>query len=94
MSQLKVRLGSILKALVTVELQLRGDLFFSLCSSNGIQYQLRVLLRTGLIGNDAVIIEITNDRKKQESLLGADIGDICYPFLIWSVGISDLVGRQ
>ena len=62
-----------MKALVTVELQLCGDLFFSLCRADGIQHQLGTLLRTGLIRNNAVVIEITDDRKIQESLLGSDV---------------------
>ena len=86
MSQLKVRLGSILKALVTVELQLCGDLFFSLCSADGIQYQLGTLFRSGFVGNDTVVIEITDDGKEQEALPGADIRNVGCPFLIWSVG--------
>ena len=69
-----------------MELQLCSDRFFSLGSLDRIQHQIDVLLRTGLIRNNAVVIEITNDGKKQESLPGADIGDICYPFLIWLVG--------
>ena len=54
-----------MKALVTVELQLCGDLFFSLCGADGIQHQLGTLLRTGLIRNNTVVIEITDDRKIQ-----------------------------
>ena len=62
-----------MKALVTVELQLCGDLFFSLCRADGIQHQLGTLVRTGLIRNNAVVIEITDDRKIQEFLLGSDV---------------------
>ena len=62
-----------MKALVTVELQLCGDLFFSLCRADGIQHQLGTFVRTGLIRNNAVVIEITDDRKIQEFLLGSDV---------------------
>lgn len=72
-----------MKALVTMELQLCGDLFFSLCRADGIQHQLGTLLRTGLIRNNAVVIEITDDRKIQESLLGSDVRNTlcCVPIL-------------
>ena len=43
LSQLKILLWSVLKALVTVELQLSGDLFLFLSSSDSIQNKIYVL---------------------------------------------------
>ena len=49
-----------MKALVTVELQLGSDLFFSLGGLDRIQQQIDVMLRAGLVSYDTVVIEITD----------------------------------
>ena len=71
-----------MKALVTVELQLCGDLFLSLgCSDRG-KDEVDVLLCTSLVSNNTVVVEVANDRKIQYTLSCLDIRNICYPLLI------------
>ena len=71
-----------MKALVTVELQLCGDLFLSFgCPDRG-KNEVDVLLGARLVGNDTVVIEVTNDRKIQYTLSCLDIRNIRYPLLI------------
>ena len=48
-------MGSVLKPLVTVELQLSSDHFFFFSCVNSIQYQINGLFRSHLISNDAFI---------------------------------------
>ena len=58
-SQLKICLGCVWKALLAVEMQLRGDLFFSAhCLADGVQYQVYRLRCCGLAGRNAVVIQI------------------------------------
>ena len=57
------------KEKVTAELQLCGDLLFFLGFSNCTQNKIYVLLGTGLVGNNAVVEQISNDREIQHSLL-------------------------
>ena len=71
-----------MKALVAVELQLCGDFLFLYSKSNGIQHQIDCLRSRGLVGHNAVVIQIPDHRKVQDSLLGVDVGDICDPFTI------------
>ena len=72
-----------MKALVTVELQLGSDLFFSLGGLDRIQHQIDVMLRAGLVSYDTVVIEITDDREIEEALSCAYVRDIRYPLLVW-----------
>ena len=74
----------VLKALVTVELQLCSDLFFLLGSTDGIQYEIDVLLGSGFVGNNAVVVQISDNRQIQKALLGRDIRNVRNPFLVWS----------
>ena len=73
-----------MKALVTVELQLCGDLFFSLGRSDSGKNKVNVLLCAGLVRNNAIVVEISDDRKIQESLSRLDVRNICHPLLIRS----------
>jgi len=73
LSQLKVRLGSILKALVTVELQLCSDLFIPLGSTNGVKDKIDRLFCSGLVSDNAVVIEVSDYREVREALTGADV---------------------
>ena len=82
LSQLKVRLGSILKALVTVELQLCSDLLISLSNTNGVKNKTDCLLCTGLVGDNAVVIEVADHREVKEALSGTDVRNVCYPLLV------------
>ena len=70
-----------------MELQLRSDpLFLSVHSQmNGVQHQVDCLLCAGLVGNDAVVIEISNHRQIQYALLCVNVSNICYPFAVWSI---------
>lgn len=69
-----------------MELQLCSDLFFSLGSFNGIQHQIYVLLCAGSVGNNAVVIKVTNDGQIEKALSGSDVRNICYPLLVRSLG--------
>ena len=51
----------VLKALVTVELQLCGDLLFFLGFSNCTQNKIDILFGAGLVGNNTVVIQISDD---------------------------------
>ena len=87
LSQVKILSGSVLKPLVAVELQRCSDSLFLLHHSqvDGIQNEIHRLLCTGLIGNNAVIIQITNRGWVQHSLFGVDVGDIGHPFAVGPV---------
>ena len=73
-----------MKPLVAVELQLRSDpLFFRIhCQMYGVQDKIDRLLSTGLISDNAVIVQIPNHGQIEHPLFGVDIGDICDPLLI------------
>ena len=74
----------ILKALVAVELQLRSDSLFLFlhCQPDRVQNKIAGLPGCCLIGHDAVVIQITDHRQIQHTLLGLDIGYIRYPFYV------------
>ena len=76
---------SVLKALVTVELQLCSDLFLSLGSSDGGKNEIDVLFGSCFVCNDTIVIEISNDRKVQETLSCLDVRNIRYPLLIRAI---------
>ena len=54
-----------MKALVTVELQLCGDLFFFLSFSNCTQNEVYILFGAGFVSNDAIVEQISNDRDRE-----------------------------
>jgi hypothetical protein len=64
-----IALRSILKALVTVELQLGSDLFFFHCHAKRIQHQFDILASAGFIGNNASVKQVVYDGKVKSSLL-------------------------
>ena len=66
-------LGFRCQPLVTVELQLPGDLFLSLCSLDRIQNQFDELIFCGLVIDNAIVIQISDDRQVQETLNGFDV---------------------
>lgn len=70
---------SVLSLLLTAGLQLCGDLFFLL---GRLDREIDVLFCDGLVGSNAVVIEVSNDGQVQDALLGADAGNGCCPFLI------------
>ena len=69
-----------------MEVQLCSDLFLSLGGLDRIQHQIAVLLRTGLVSYNTVVIEITDDREIEEALSCADVRDIRYSLLVWPFG--------
>ena len=73
-----------MKALVTVELQLCSDFLFFLGCFNRTQNKIYVLLGSGFVGNNTVVIQISDNRKLQYTLFGMNVRNICNPFLIWS----------
>ena len=68
-----------------MELQLCSDLFFSPGSPYGIQNEKDRLLRAGLVGNDAVVIKVTDDGEVEKPLPRADVGNVRYPLLVRSL---------
>ena len=58
--KVEVCLRGVLEPLVAVEVELRSDPFFLplYCQSNGVQHQIYSLLCSGLVGHDAVVVEI------------------------------------
>ena len=86
-------MGSILKALVTVELQLCSDLLFPFGSLDCIQHKINRLLSSGLICHNAIVIQIPDDRKIQYALLGVYVRNICCSLLIRSVGFEILLPK-
>ena len=76
---------SVLKALVTVELQLRSDLFFPLGSADRGKDKVNVLLGPRFVGNDAIVVKIADNRKVQRTLPGLNIGYIRNPLLVGTV---------
>lgn len=70
LSQFEVRLGSILKALVIVELQLCSDHLFFLGCPYGVEDKIDRLHCCGLVDHDAVVIEIADHGEVKESLPG------------------------
>ena len=68
------RLGSILKPLVAVELQLCGDLLlFPNSLPDSIQHQIHRLSCSSLVSYNAVVAEITEHRQVQHTLLCMNI---------------------
>ena len=63
----------VLKALVTVELQLCSDIFFSPGFFDRTQNEVNVLFRASFVGDDTVVIQIPDDGQIQESLSCLDI---------------------
>ena len=74
--------------MVTVELQLCGDLFFSLGCSDCRKNKIDILFSTSFVCNNTVVVEVTNDRKIQCALSCFNIRNICYPFLIGSICVE------
>ena len=66
-----------------MELHLCGDLLFFLGSSNRAKHKIHILLCTGLVCDNTVVVQISDDRQVQYSLFGLDARDIRHPFLIW-----------
>lgn len=83
-------MGSILKPLVAVELQLCGDLLlFSVYGlADCIQYQIHCLLRRSLVSHNAVVIQISDHRQIQYTLFGLDIGGVGHPFVVRCFGVE------
>ena len=50
--------------------------------TDGVQHSINRLFRTGLAGDDAVVIEIPDHRQKEHTLSGLDIRNDCHPFAV------------
>ena len=87
-SQLKIRLGCVLKALVTVEVQAPCDLFLFPGSSDRRKHKIDILFGSCAVGNDAVVIKVTNNGKIEEALIGSDIRNVRHPFLVGTVCVE------
>ena len=85
LSQAEICLWCLLKALVTVELQLCSDLFFPPGFSDRTQYKVYILFCAGFVGDDTVVVQVPNDWKRQKSLACFDVWYICYPLLIRTI---------
>ena len=68
-----------------MELQLCSDLLISLGRTDRIENKVDVLFRSRLVGNDAVIIEVSDHREVKESLAGTNVRNVCYPLLVGTV---------
>ena len=73
-----------------MEVQLCSGPLFSPAHSqpNGVQHQIHCLLCPGLVGHDAVVIEIPDHGQIQYALLCMDVGNIRYPFAVGPVRIE------
>ena len=74
------------KALVAVELQLPSGLLFSHCITNGIKHEAHGLIDSGFVGDNAVVKEVTDDGKVQDTLRCVNVGYVDYPLLIGPLG--------
>ena len=79
-----------MKALVAVELQLRGDLllFVAYCLADGVQYQIHSLLRTSLVGYTTIVVQVPDHEKIQYTPFGLDIGDVGHLFAVRCFGMK------
>ena len=60
-------------------------LFLSFRTPNRIQDKGHSLLRHCLVGQDTVVMQVTDYGQGQDTFLGVNIGDIYYPFCIWLI---------
>ena len=65
-----------MKALVTVDCKSAGDLLFFHGVPHGIKHMPVVLFSSCTIGNDTVVIQVTDDGQIQKFLSSSDIGNI------------------
>ena len=72
----------VLKALAAVELQLPSGLLFSHCIANGVEYKAHALIGSDFVGDNAVVKEVTDDGKVQDTLRCVNVGYVGYPLLI------------
>ena len=74
----------VLKALLTVEQQLRSDPLFLLSHGqmDGVQNQFYHFLCSCFVSYDAAVVEVTDHGQIQYALIGVDIGDVRYPFAV------------
>ena len=76
----------VLKALAAVELQLHSGLLFSHCIVDGVEYKAHGLIGSGFVGDNAVVKEVTDDAKVQDTLRCVNVGYVGYPLLIGPLG--------
>ena len=73
----------VLKALVAVELQLPSGLLFSHSITDGVEYKAHRLIGSGFVGDNAVVKEVTDDGKVQDTLRCVNIRYVGYPLLFF-----------
>lgn len=56
--------------------------------TDGIQYQIHCLLCSGLVGHNAVIIEIPDHGQVKDALAGMDVGNIRDPLCVGTVSVE------
>ena len=76
----------VLKALAAVELQLPSGLLFSHCIANGVEYKAHGLIGSGFVGDNAVVKEVMDDGKVQDTLCCVNIRYVGSPLLIGPLG--------
>jgi len=83
LKQGKIRLGSVLKPLVTMEEQSMSDHFFLHGQFHGFQHQFKRILSGKGMSHDKAIMEIFDHREKGPTLLSRNEGYIRDPLLVW-----------
>ena len=85
-SQAEICMRGVLKALAAVELQLPSGLLFSHCIANGVEYKAHALIGSDFVGDNAVVKEVTDDGKVQDTLRCVNVGYVGSPLLIGPLG--------
>jgi len=80
----KIRLRSVLMALVTVEDESISDLFFLFGFAQVLPYQGDRVFPSKLVGDDEVVVQILDGGQVGPTFPGEDIGDIRDPLLVGS----------
>lgn len=93
LSQIEACCGSVLNPLVTVEQQFCGDLLCSHDELDSLCHKLNGLLCAHFVSNDAAVVKAANHGQIEYALSGMEVGDVHYPFLIWTQG-GELTIRQ
>ena len=66
----------------------RPSFFSAHGKADRIQYKIDGLLRSCLMGHNAVVVQITDHRQIKNTLLGMSVRNVRYPLIIWPVGLE------
>ena len=79
-----------MEPLVAVELQLPATFCFYRLhrKMDGIQYKIDCLAGTGLVSDNASVIQITDHGQIENAFLGMNVRNVCDPLLIWMCSIE------